>query len=258
VARVPRPRHDVALAAPDWDPDRSKAEQIRELLVELIHDAAPGSLLPSERSLAERLGVARMTIRQCVDTLHDAGLVRRIPGRGTFVREPRVSHSAALRSFSEDMKVRGMRPGSRRLRVRTVPAPAAVAAELALPAGAPLYRIERLRTADGAPMALERTHLSAQRFPGVDGLLDAAASLHELLADHYGARIDSAEQRVTIARLTRRDAAVLEVPAGSSAFRITGTGRDGMGRPLEHGSSLYRADRYEILLRLNRSAPAAR
>jgi GntR family transcriptional regulator len=248
---VPRPKHDLAVAAPDWDTDRSKAEQIHDLLVELIRAAAPGSLLPSERSLAERLGVARMTIRQCVDTLHDAGLVRRIPGRGTFVREPRVSHSTTMRSFSEDMRVRGLRPGSRRLSVRTVPAPAAVAAELAVEPGA-LLRVERLRTADGAPMALERTNLPAERFPGLAALLDPDASLHQVLADRYGARVDTAEQRVTIAQLTKRDATLLEVAPGTSAFLIEGTGRDAMGRPLEHGSSLYRADRYEILLHIAR------
>lgn len=249
---MPRPKHDLVVDAPEWDGGRSKAEQIHELLLGLIREAAPGSLLPSERSLADRLGVARMTIRQCVDTLHDAGLVRRIPGRGTFVREPRVSHSATMRSFSEDMRVRGLRPGSRRVSVRTVPAPAPVAAELDLEVGAPVHRVERLRTADGAPMALERTNLPADRFPDLARLLHDDTSLHHLLAERYDARIDTAEQRVTIARLTKRDSALLEVPAASSAFRITGTGRDAMGRPLEHGSSLYRADRYEILLHITR------
>ena len=75
----------------------------------------PGSALPSERELAERYGVARMTVRGELDRLTADGLTYRIQGRGTFVSEPRVSQAMALTSFTEDMRARGLEPSSRLL-----------------------------------------------------------------------------------------------------------------------------------------------
>ncbi len=46
----------------------------------------PGSRLPSELESAERFGVSRGTVRQAMSVLVNEGLVKRIQGRGTFVR----------------------------------------------------------------------------------------------------------------------------------------------------------------------------
>lgn len=49
---------------------------------------AAGNPLPSEAALAEWYGVARMTIRRAHRELAGRGLVRVVPGKGTFVRRP--------------------------------------------------------------------------------------------------------------------------------------------------------------------------
>ncbi len=54
----------------------------------------PGSALPSEVELARRYGVSRATVRQALGGLAEGGLVRRVPGRGTFVR-PATGSAAA-------------------------------------------------------------------------------------------------------------------------------------------------------------------
>lgn len=252
---MPRPKHDAQLVAPEWDPARPKGEQIHDILLDFVRSSPAGTLLPSERVLSERLGVARMTVRQCVQSLHDAGLVSRLPGRGTFTREPRVIHSDIFRSFSEDMELRGMRPGSRNVSMRTASASRHLAEKLGLEPGDRVYRIERIRTADDVPMALERTNLSVERFPGLEKLLSDNASLQKVLTERYGVRLDSSEQRINIATLTDREAEALEVSAGTAAFRIEALTRDAMGRPVEFGRSLYRADRYEVVLHVNRPEP---
>jgi GntR family transcriptional regulator, transcriptional repressor for pyruvate dehydrogenase complex len=53
-----------------------------------------GEKLPSERRLAERLGVSRPVVREALQCLAGRNLVQVIPGRGTYVRRARVSDAA--------------------------------------------------------------------------------------------------------------------------------------------------------------------
>jgi DNA-binding FadR family transcriptional regulator len=66
----------------------------------------PGARLPAERELAERLNVSRVTLREAIKALQDAGYLESRRGRygGTFVRQqlPRRGRSA-LRQAAEEM-----------------------------------------------------------------------------------------------------------------------------------------------------------
>lgn len=50
----------------------------------------PGSVLPSEVSLAAEFGVARGTVREAVSLLRERGLVATEPGRGSVVQRASV------------------------------------------------------------------------------------------------------------------------------------------------------------------------
>jgi GntR family transcriptional regulator len=236
------------------DETRPKGEHIKDVLTSLVHESRDGSLLPSERVLAERFGVARMTVRGVVNELEARGLVRRVAGRGTFVQHPTLTHSEIFRSFSEDMRNRGMTPGSRRYRARTRPAPRDVADRLGVDPGDQVHSIERVRTADGIPMALESTNLSAQRFPNLLAVMGKDDSLYEVLARVFDARLESAEQTVSIARLSPGQASRLEVPEYDPAFAVERVAVDNMGKVVEFGRSLYRGDRYVIQMHVSRPA----
>jgi DNA-binding transcriptional regulator YhcF (GntR family) len=56
------------------------------LLAQISNGAfAPGQPIPTERELAESLGLSRLTVRRSIVELAQQGLLRRIPGRGTFI-----------------------------------------------------------------------------------------------------------------------------------------------------------------------------
>ncbi|WP_165367473.1 GntR family transcriptional regulator [Phytoactinopolyspora endophytica] len=234
------------------DGTRPKGEHIRDVLTSLVLESREGSLLPSERVLAEQFGVARMTLRGVINELESRGLVRRVAGRGTFVQHPTLTHSEIFRSFSEDMQNRGMTPGSRRYRARTRPSPRNVAARLGIEPGEHVHSIERVRTADGVPMALESTNLSAERFPSLLAEMGKDDSLYEVLARVFDVRLESAEQTVSIARLSPGQASRLEVPDYDPAFAVERVAVDNMGKVVEFGRSLYRGDRYAIQMHVSR------
>jgi GntR family transcriptional regulator len=230
-----------------------KGEQLHQILVDYVGKLEPGTLLPSERVLAERFQVARMTVRTEIDQLVRAGLVTRRHGQGTFVAEPKLVQSDVLVSFSQDMRTRGLVPGSRLLSIGVEPALEAESKLLALPEEAPIVRIVRVRTADGTPFAVERASLPSERFPGLeDADLDGGASLYQLLEREYAARPHTAEQRVSAVLPERGDAALLGVPAAQPCFRIERVTRDAGGEIFEFGQSLYRGDRYDVVMHIVR------
>jgi DNA-binding GntR family transcriptional regulator len=49
-------------------------------------DWEPGHRLPSERDMADRWGVAYLTIRRAMADLREKGLILSVQGRGTYVK----------------------------------------------------------------------------------------------------------------------------------------------------------------------------
>src|SRR5918997_3204509 len=71
-----------------------------------------GDRLPSEADLVVEFGVSRTMARRALDELRRQSLVRREPGRGTFLASPRLrSNLAYLHSFSEEIERWGYTPG---------------------------------------------------------------------------------------------------------------------------------------------------
>jgi GntR family transcriptional regulator len=225
---------------------RPKGEQLREVLAELLAGLGPGALLPSERTLAERHGLARMTVRKELDRLVGEGVAYRVPGRGTFVAEPRIVYAEALSSFSEDILARGMRPGARTLQQEVIAADERLAAALERRPATPVVRLHRVRTADGVPIALEWSFLPLDEFPGLEAAPLADASLYALLEGRYGVRLEAASQRVNVVALTAAQADALDTARGAPAFLFRRVARRPGGRVVEAARSLYRGDRYEL------------
>lgn len=229
-----------------------KGEQLQQILIDLVESLEPGELLPSERVLAERFRVSRMTVRTEIDRLEQAWLVTRRHGQGTFVAERKLVQSDVLVSFSQDMRARGLIPGGRVLSIGVEPALESESKRLSLPPRAPIVRIVRVRTANGLPIAVERASLPSERFPGLEDVeFGDGDSLYDLLERRYGARPQSAVQRVSAVLADRGDAALLRVPSTLPCFRIERVTRDANGI-FEFGRSLYRGDRYDVVMHIVR------
>lgn len=125
-----------------------------------IANLRPGDAVESDSELCALFSVSRMTVRQAAQRLADEGLIYRVPGVGTFVAEPKVHRDMArLRSFTEEMALRGAAASSRMLisEIRTGQ-PGELAA-LRLAPRSKVTHVRRLRLADGRPVAIENVVL---------------------------------------------------------------------------------------------------
>ena len=224
-----------------------KYSQLREILLDLVEtELAADQSIPSERELSARFGLSRMTVRQSVDHLVSEGRLYRVQGKGTFVARPKIEMPLRLASFTEDMRARGLEPGSRDLDRRTDPASAHLARALRIEPGDPVHVIERLRTADGIPMAVERSHIPDAVAPGLGQESLAGRSLYDLLASTYHVLLDRGEQTIEAGIADPTDAALLDLPAGAAAVLLLQRRSFAGDRPVEFAVSTYRADRYQL------------
>lgn len=217
----------------------------KELVAAYVEQTPAGTLLPTERELAATHDVSRATVRQALASLESMGVVNRIQGSGTFTVGPAIAKSLRLTSFSEDIRARGLVPGSRVVSADARPAGADVGRDLRISPAAEVVRLVRVRTAGGVPMCLEEVYLQSAHVPGLLDL-DLSASLYELLDTRYGIRLVRADQVLEATVLEERDARALDSPLLAPALRVHRIGLDGRDRPIERSTSLYRGDRYQI------------
>jgi len=229
--------------------------QLKEALKQQIESGAlkPHERVPSERELEERYRISRMTARRALQELEAEGYIYRAQGKGSFVAEPKIRQGLLwLTSFTEDMRERGMRAGARVLRVEVV-RDERVARRLGVGPEEEFVLLQRLRTADGEPMALETSYLRHSLCPGLEGLDFADRSLYRTLQEEYGLRLGRAEQTVEAAVANTFEAELLGVKPGTpmlSMERITYL--DDNRTPIEYVRSLYRGDRYKLYVELKR------
>lgn len=224
-------------------------EQIYQLLRNKISDGQlrPGDLLPSEAELVEQYQVSRATVRQALDELVSDGLIQRKQGRGTFVSPHRVEQGLVrIVSFTEDMKQRGLEPGTKLRSAELIPASDILARHLEIPVDEPLARIERLRLADGEPMSIEMSYLVHRYCPGILEQDYTTQSLRKMLEDRYGIRFSSARQSIRAVSATKDIAKALSVKDNAALLYIERISYTEYDVPIEYLRLYHRGDRYTL------------
>ena len=229
----------------------SKQRETRERVLELIESLTVGDAIPSERQLGTDLGVSRLTARAALDDLVREGYLVRRRGAGTFVSEPKVAKGMTIvASFSDDMRERGMRPGSRTLDLSLVPAGARLGRILHVSPSEPVVAVKRLRLADGEPMAIELLHVRQSLAPGLTAADLETNSFYDLLSSRWGVEIVGGTQTCEPTVTNDEESAALGVPLHSPALLFERVTRSAAGDIIEFTSSTYRGDRYRLVSEL--------
>jgi DNA-binding GntR family transcriptional regulator len=207
----------------------------------------PGERLPNEIALAESFDMSRPTMRQALGELVSEGLLVRQRGVGTMVAPDEIRRHVELTSLLEDLEASGRRASTRVLTLSTGPGPEAAVAALQTSRDQELLFIERVRYADGKPLALMRNWLLSTDTERANLTADALerCGLYRLLRES-GRRPAAAHQYIGARAAGQREARHLEVKRGSPLITVRRTAYDGDQRVVEYGEHLYRSDDYTI------------
>ncbi len=209
-------------------------------------DLGPGQQLPTERELSAEFGVSRVTVRRALAELTEGGLVFAIQGRGTFVATEQLGEPPnSLLSFHDMVAGDNVVVAARPLRVEVRSATLREAELFGIAPGADLIELERLRTLDGLPVAVDSNLLPLGLDPRLPDLDWSVESLYARLAaaDHAPVEADYAVEAQ--AADTRR-AELLGAEPGSPLLVAESQAFDPHGRLVVVGVISYRGDRYRF------------
>jgi len=243
----------------DEEVGRQKSERLREALVGMIRSLPEGASLPTERELCATHRVSRSTVRVVLGRLEAEQRIYRRQGKGTFVARAKLEQRLGLTSHTEEMRANGILPGSKLINVTRIPADGDIASALRLSGHSEVLRIERLRLADGEPIAIEVLYLNAERFDGISAALDDNVSFYQLLHSDYGVELATAEETIEAVVAGAGEAHLLGSNEGAALLQLSRLTLDTYGRPIEYVRSLYRGDRFRFRQHLERrtSIPAS-
>lgn len=234
---------------------RQMADQLREEIAS--GSLRPGALLPSERMLMDRYGVARGTVRQALQVLKAEGLVEARHGKGVFVRtRPLVFRVASDRfsrerrraskdAFAAEAEAHGLSWRQELHYVGTTPATKVVAARLGVPVGETVFVRRRRMWAGDMPMQLADSYFPYSMVKGSPiteedtGPGGTYARIEDL--GHELARF---REELTARMPSPEEASSLRLSPGIPVVALVRTAFDTEGVAVEVFDSVLSADKY--------------
>lgn len=228
--------------------------QLTDALIAQVKDGvyADGSLLPSERELCESYNVSRTTVRQALHELAAKGYTKSIHGKGTVLVHSQLRQELnSFYSFDEDMRKIGRKPTAQILDFLQIVAPCAIAKTLGLAENEFVYRIMRLRLANGEPMLLETNYLPCSRFPNLLPEMLENQSLYRVLSSQYGFEATIAEETFEPVLLRPMESQLLGVGSRTLGMLIERISWEG-SEPAEFSKSVSPSSKFKPHVVLNR------
>jgi DNA-binding GntR family transcriptional regulator len=207
-------------------------------------DLSPGDRLPGEIDLAASLGLSRPTMRRALEGLVGKGLLVRRRGHGTEVANMLVHRRVELTSLYDDLDAAGQNPTTEVLVLDPARVSPVAAAAIGVDGSAPLVYIERLRLAEGRPLAVMHNWLPAT-YADVSNDELTGEGLYRILRSR-GVQPLVAKQRITARSAGQREARLLGIRRGQPLIAMQRTAYDADGRAIEFGDHVYRTGGYAI------------
>lgn len=207
----------------------------------------PNQRIPSENELNRMYGLSRMTVRGVLTKLVNDGLLLRVPGKGTYVAPTKISAvSPAYRGIREQLEALGYSTTTRLVSFEREAATSVVRDRLGLARGDEVFVIVRVRSVQGEPISLHRSHVPASLAPGLDGHDVVSDQLCVILEKSYGLPMRHVREHLEAVAVSAAEAKQLDMHRGDPALLLHDVVSDGDERPFEYSTIVFRGDRLRL------------
>lgn len=220
--------------------------QIRNILLRRLQsELAPGDSFPTENALSEEFGVSRETIREALAELEKQGLIERVRGRGTRVKQrPKNSADKRVTGLVEDFTELKRDTWTRHLGTELLTAKPPIGDELQIPADEPLYLIRRLRFLDGSPLAVHEAYMPVEFGVPIARLDLSRTTVSNELQSYFNLELHEDYQTIDATVADPELAKLLEVAVGAPLLQVRRRQLDQKNRAIVFFVSWFRSDRY--------------
>jgi DNA-binding GntR family transcriptional regulator len=156
----------------------------------------PGEKIISERELVELGNISRATVRQAISSLVQQGVLEKIQGAGTFVKQAKIEQPMNVAySFSQQLSKLGLKLEDKLLEREVIRAPEEFAEKLQIRKNSKVIYLHRLRLIDGEPCMINKAYVPHSLCPALleDKL---GTSLYRLLVERYGLPVIHATDKI--------------------------------------------------------------
>lgn len=212
----------------------------------------PGEMLPSERAMAQELGMNRETVKKAINLLSKEGLVESIQGKGTFVvkKGQKIYHESYSPinnvGITAKLKLQGITQSSKMIAVETVRGNNRISKKLKINKQDYVYALHRTRYAEGVPFTVEYAYFPYDILDDDVHKYDfSEVSFYEYLNSKNHLPIEF-RRKLIVVKCPKREANYLNIPIGTPVYLFEDIGRDKTGRIVEFVNTYTRTDQVKL------------
>lgn len=210
----------------------------------------PGELIPTELEFQNKLNISRITARQAINELALEGCLKRVKGKGTIVQYPRIQEPLVrIKSFTNEMKERGIEASTKWAEITITKAFDDIPENLQVEKGEDIYKIRRVRCADGKPIVLFDSYFKMELNLELDNQL-YYGSLYDYLHNTMGISISKIKQHIGASSANSLISECLSIKKGEPVLVLKRQSFDENGKLIEYTKGYYIANRYEYYIEI--------
>lgn len=235
--------------------DKTSAKPLHAQIEEMIWDKldskewAPGTMIPSENELSHMYSVSRTTVRNVITKLVQEDVLFRIPGKGTYVSEPKiVAHSLFYAGIREQLEQMGYEVSTRLISIGVETVDKKTWSRFRGLKNTRFYVIRRLRYVKGVPLSLHISYIPEELCPDLDRHDLVTEQLCTVLSREYGLNRAKTIETLESVAATPQEADLLNIFPRQPLLLLQDEILDPDGRTFEYSKVLFRGEKIKITM----------
>ncbi|WEV37342.1 GntR family transcriptional regulator [Lactobacillus sp. ESL0677] len=207
----------------------------------------PTQKLPTESELCALYSVSKITVRKAIKILEAQNLVKKIRGKGTFVKVKKESLQIGKDSvgFTDFFSTKGQQLESQFLQTQIINEANELPEEIQAKFSVPVVYIKRLFIREGVPIGLDNLYVSGEEFPKFIEKMLTSKGLYNTLLEYYGVKITKSELKIDGIMAVAEYADELKCALGDPLFVVKKDGYTADNHLIHSSKSIVRCDRIE-------------